>query len=283
MGLRIKRANRLIARQRVKRQGIKRLAPFAERVRRCFIAVAMAAGCVCVAALVAVVGQLAHHFLVVSPYFQLQHIQTVGLSPEVREELLEIAGLESREGINLLRLDAGAVRRAALRHPRLRAATVTKRYPRSLLIVGEQRKPFAIVSADDFYFIDETATVLGVADVAGDPKAALPFITGVPEARIALGRRIADDQIGDALDLLAALESLNTPIFRDLSEVHLDETEGLSAYLVGGAQIHFGRGSPVHKLPALELFFDNRKPEAIQYVNLRFDGQIIYKPNGQKG
>jgi cell division protein FtsQ len=269
----------IIARQRIKREGLKRLEPFAARARRFLIGVAIMAACVGGAVAAAFLGKMLHHFVVVSDYFRLKKVETFGVSPEVREELIEYTGLSQSEDINLFRLDTEQLRDAVLRDPKLRTAVVSKQYPDTLNIVGEERVPVAILTANRSYAIDEEAMVVGPAEIHADDKTRLPFITGVPDGQIQAGKTLSFAGARSALDLLAALKSQNRLLYDSVSELHLSEHDGLTVYLKGGLEVRFGTESPVEKLAQLEFFLqENPDTKQFEYVDLRFPGMIPFKP-----
>jgi len=189
-----------------------------------------------------------------------------------------VAGLKTASGVNLFQVDADRARDRILTHPKMRAVTVTKRYPRSLLIVGEERRPFAILCSGGFYFLDEAATVLGPVDLKTLDRP-FPYLTGVPAEDITPGQRLKTPQAYNALDLLLALNSKNRDLFDKVSETHIDKNEGLTVYLKGGLEVRLGLGPAVDRLANLEAFLNTRKDAlSDRYLDLRFDNQIIYKP-----
>jgi len=272
--------NRITGRQHVKERGWRRLAPLAGFAQRLLIAVAILAGCLLLSIGVALIGKAYYLFLTDSEYFRLvrARIQTRGVSEEVKEELLAVTGLASPDGVCLLRLDTDHVRDMMLKHPRIRAGSVQKRYPNALSIVGVERQPMAIVSAGGFYFIDEEAVILGKADVLRDDCARFVFLTGIPEGEMVLGKRLETPGLERALDLIAALRALNPSLYNSLSEIYLNERDGLILFLQGGMEARLGFGDPIRALPALELFLKRYPdPTRTEYVDLRFDNQIAYR------
>jgi len=283
MGRRSKN-KQIIDRQRIRREGFRRLEPFAARARRFLIGVAILAGCVGGATAAAFLGKMLHHFVMDSGYFRLKKIETRGVSPEVREVLIEATGLNRPEEINLFRLNVELLREAILRDPKVRAAIVTKQYPDTLAIIGEERVPVAILTANQFYAIDGEAVVLGPIEIPTDNSLQLPFITGVPDGQIETGKTLSTAGAHSAFDLLAALKAVNRPLYQNISEIHLSEADGVTVFLKGGLEIRFGHDSPVEKLPLLDLFLKDRPdPKGTVYVDLRFDGQIVYKPKEAPG
>lgn len=270
---------RIMKRQRVKRTGFRaRIQPLLDQARLWSARLARLLACLALSIIVAGAAQAFHHFVYKSAYFRLTDIETLGVSDELRQELLALAELDD-DGINLVRLSTQDTREKLMRNPRLRRATVVKRYPNKLVIRGEERQPAAIVSSGGFYSIDSEGVVLAAENIISSNFRPLPFITGLPSGEIVLGERLDAEGVSEALDLIAALRRLNRDLYRKLSEAHLDADEGLSIYLAGGAEVRFGRGSPIDKLPQLEYYLQQHPdPRDTDYIDLRFPEMMVSKP-----
>jgi cell division septal protein FtsQ len=117
----------------------------------------------------------------------------------------------------------------------------------------------------------------------------LPVLTGVP-AGIALtpGTAIKDDDVREALEILTTSKIVSKELYHLISEVRLRNGGDIVLYAAEwGVPIIFGRGEVASKLVRLEAFWDNvvreRGSENLQYVDLRFDEQVVVRWNQKHG
>ncbi|MCX7048492.1 MAG: cell division protein FtsQ/DivIB [Candidatus Sumerlaeota bacterium] len=273
-----KNRDTLIASQKVKGLGVRRLIPAGVFLLKvvCGVLILSATASALLAA--GVVGKSFYYFVAKSDYFELSHLDiSPDISDEVREEIIELSGLKVHNSVNLLRFNAERARQAILTHPKIRAATVSKVYPRRAVIQGREREPVAIVCSGGFFLIDEEANVLSVADNKA-LASGFPFITGAAPERMAAGRRIAAPYMLDALNVLMALRRADRELLALVSEIQLDAVKGVTLILKGGMEARLGTEDPSRKLPMVS-FFVKQHPEIkrYEYLDLRFENQMIFK------
>lgn len=236
--------------------------------------------------ILAAVGHVAYSFMGDVPYFQLAKLKIEGVSEPVRAQLQKLIETASSSQ-SLLKLKTDDIeKKLAGALPRVRELHLEKLYPDTLLVRAQERQPSAIVNADGFYLLDSEGMVLEKLNPANLKNYDFPYITGLEPAEVTVGEKITNTRLYRALDLTRVLKERNNELFARFSEVNLavDPSSGLdniTALLKGGLQVRFGDKDPVEKLSALELFIMNQQaqkndPFAMDYVDLRFEGQIVF-------
>jgi cell division protein FtsQ len=162
-------------------------------------------------------------------------------------------------------------------------AVVTREYPSTINIRVRERVPIAILNADLNLYIDREGIVIthGI-----DPRIIdLPVISGIPATvTIKPGQRIAMDVIGPSLQLLLTAKSMGSEFYHLISEVQIRGDGDLVIYSSeGGIPILFGKGDTIDKLINLEALWTEavrtRDPRKLQYIDLRFEHQVVVRWN----
>ena len=273
--------NSIIARQRVRARGLRRLAPFWRAIRLVILSIGLFLFSVSLSVVTAFVGKAFWYFISRSSYFQMTEIHASGLSDEVLEEIRQVAGLGPEYKRNLLFINDRSLERYILNHPRIRNVSVEKQYPRGLYITGEERQTAAIVltTRSGAYAIDEWGAVLGEVRIRALERE-FPYITGVSAEDVEPGRILKTPHLDNALIMLTALRKEDWPVYGRVSEVHLDRNKGLVMYLREGVKVVFGPGRAVDKLPRLILFLEENSQQLPQVIDLSFENMIVVR-NGE--
>jgi len=271
---------KLIQRQRIRR----RISSGAPRRPGTYLSlIARISGILVGLALTALIGFLAYRFIF-SGYFELKKMVVTGVSDGIAAEISALTKLEPNQGINLLFLKERSVRDSVLKHPRIQSAKVLKCYPNALMIEAHERQPVAIVPCGALYLIDRDGYVLDTLGNFDRQQNQFPFITGVNPDQIVLGQPISTKAVCRALDLFECVREVSPSVARALSEIRVGRDEGLTLILSGGVEIWFGTGEFADRLAALDLFARKYHDlESLEYVDLRFENQIVYRPHGGQG
>jgi len=228
---------------------------------------------------VALFGFTLYRFAFLSDYFELKQLVITGdVSEQVESELRALTQLEPGRGINLLRIDSEKVRETVLKHPRIKSASVKKYYPNVLVIRARERKPAAVVACEDLYLVDREGYVLDRVPNLERGQETLPFITGVPKEEIVFGQKIPGETVERALDLYECLRTSSPRLAEKLSEIRLNRDGGLALVLSGGVEVRLGREGFAERLAKLDYFVRKRSLEDLEYIDLRFKNQIVYRP-----
>ncbi len=202
-------------------------------------------------------------------------VTVVGLNIVPASDIVSLAGIT--KGQKLFAVDLATVRRNVQQHPYVRYASVERDAPDRIIITIDEREPVAAVMADKMVYLDSEATVLPA--VRSDQVFDLPVITGgVPAS--APGKRIASQAVREALDLLVMARKCGEETYRRISEIHVEDQREMLVYTAEyGIPVIMGHGDIAEKLVKLDAFWDQvigtRGPQGLQYVDLRFQDQVV--------
>jgi hypothetical protein len=115
----------------------------------------------------------------------------------------------------------------------------------------------------------------------------LPGITGIPElSRTRIGHAVEGEEYFTALGILEAALETDSSVYRLISEVDMKNGGDVCLYSSESAvPIILGRGDERRKLALLHAFWEKyvreAGPEHLQYLDLRFDDQVVAKWNNK--
>ncbi|MCX6133179.1 MAG: FtsQ-type POTRA domain-containing protein [Ignavibacteriales bacterium] len=180
-------------------------------------------------------------------------------------------------------VDLAAVRRDILSHHFIKDAVIERDLPATLKVTVKERVPLAIINSAEILYLDEDGVVLphSMSKQLFD----LPVLTGMPDGLVLTpGTIIKHPDIQEALQILATSKLVNKELSHLLSEVRLRNGGDIVLYAAEwGVPIIFGRGEIANKLIRLESFWNSivreRGSDNLQYVDLRFDDQVVVRWN----
>lgn len=180
-------------------------------------------------------------------------------------------------------IDLMAVRRDIMSHHFIKDAVVERDLPATLKITVKERIPLAIINSKEILYLDEDGVVLphSISKQLFD----LPVITGIPDGlSLAPGAILRNAEIQEALRILASSKLVSKELYHLISEVRLRNAGDIVLYASEwGVPIIFGRGEIPNKLVRLEAFWNDvvreRGSDNLQYVDLRFDDQVVVRWN----
>ena len=222
-----------------------------------------------------------YYFILRSDYFSTTDlaITPLTLKPEIKREIQEKLDEEKIRGTNLLLLNTAQVRQALETIPKVKSAALNKRYPDKLSVGVTLREMAGILQHDPILAVDHEGVVIEQLSMQHPRILDFPFISGLQLGPLRLGDPIRSETLTRALHLLSCLQNQEPLLFKKVSEVHCDNENGITLLIRGGTEIRFGDGNPIQKMPALETFLQKvGAPEQFVYIDLRFDGQVPYKP-----
>ena len=213
---------------------------------------------------------------------QIDHIVVRGNAQLSTGEVLAV--LSGLQGQNLLWMDLETWRQQLLKSPWVRDAALRRSLPSTVEVAISEREPIGIGRVGGgLYLLDDHG---GVIDEYG-PRYAdfdLPIVDGLTAAES--GRVAADeDRAALAARLVQSLKP-KPDVARRLSQVDVRDVHNAAVVLAGDpAVIYVGEE---RFLQRLESYLDlsgalrERVPD-IDYVDLRFEGQIYVRPAGTTG
>ena len=183
----------------------------------------------------------------------------------------------------LQEIDLMAVRRDIMSHHFIKDAVVERDLPATLKVTVKERVPLAIINSTEILYLDEDGVVLphSISKQLFD----LPVLTGMPEGLALMpGATLKNADIQEALRVLASSKLVSKELYHLISEVRLRNGGDIVLYASEwGVPIIFGRGEIANKLVRLEAFWNDvvheRGSDNLQYVDLRFDDQVIVRWN----
>jgi cell division protein FtsQ len=178
-------------------------------------------------------------------------------------------------------VDLMAVRRDILSHHFIKEAVVERDLPATLRVTIQERVPLAIINSTEILYLDEEGVVLphSISKHLFD----LPVLTGLPtDASLKAGTTLKHPDIQEALRILTSSKLVSKELYHLISEVRLRNGGDIVLYAAeSGVPIIFGRGNIADKLVRFESFWEHvareRGPETLQYIDLRFDDQVVVR------
>ena len=212
-----------------------------------------------------------------SPRFAVAVIEVQGAHRLSGVEVLRAAMIAPRQ--NLFCLDGEQVGARLMRLPLVKRAEVIRSFPNRVTLVVEERVPFTLAQAGHLYWLDEDGVSLGPELRAVAPR--LPVITGITLEELEGGN--AADSARPAISLIRSLLRTGSTLTREISEIDVNGSDGLVLYTVEGAEVRLGNADWEGRLPRLEGVLAELRSlgQPVQYVDLRFKGQVVFKPLAQ--
>ena len=158
------------------------------------------------------------------------------------DRLRDLMGLEP--GTNILAVDTAALQAKIVEEPWVKAATVERSLPDTLVVQVEEHEAAAVLLSGYFYLIDREGVPFKRLDEG--ERGELPVLTGVDRELLVAGDERATQAIRRGLEVLAAYQEEPRP---RLSEVHIDDGGAVSLITAkSGAALRLGRGPVRDKL-----------------------------------
>lgn len=208
------------------------------------------------------------------PYFVVSEVSVNGVGPALRPEDLT-AWLGFTDHTTVWEASPGRVRARLEAHPYIATAAVRRIFPNRLEIVVREREPQAIAVLDDLFYVDRSGAIFG--PLRPDDPRNLPIVTGLGPDDAAGARNW---MLRRALRLLRRCERATAPpaCAGPLSEVHVDEREGLTVFPVAPrVPLVLGWGSWTTKLERAGRALRAWEGDAARLtrLDLRFRNQVV--------
>jgi cell division septal protein FtsQ len=214
------------------------------------------------------------HWLRTTPWLAVSRIEVLGTSRLAAEDVLSAAAIPP--GANLLALDPAALAARIEGRLPVRRAQVVRALPDRVSLLVEERVPFALIQAGRLYWVDEEGVALWPESRAVTPR--LPVITGVAAAELAGAAPPAATRAG--LSLIRSMLRTGSALSREISEIDLSRADGPVLYTLEGIEVRLGGTDWEERLGRLEGVLAQLRAlgEPVEYVDLRFRGQVVFKP-----
>ncbi len=164
----------------------------------------------------------------------VEHVEFAGARHAGPGALRHLADL--RNGTTMWSVDLARVARGVERHPWVRSARASRRWPDTVVVEVEEYVPVAVLHYDELYYVDAD----GVPFLRGDlPDLDHPHITGIDPGLARRHPALPHLAVKEALALIEALDRAGVADRAEISEVAFDETRGLTVH-VGRSRVIFG-------------------------------------------
>ena len=214
-------------------------------------------------------------WLLTSPRFAVAVVEVQGTSRLSPAEVREAAAISPGE--NLFRLNSEEVVARLRQLGPVKRAEVIRSFPNRVTLVVEERVPFTLAQAGRLYWLDEDGVSLGPEPRAVTPR--LPVITGIRPEETRSGGAAAEDARA-AVSLIRSMLRTGSPLTREISEIHMSGADGPVLYTVDGIEVRLGTTDWEDRLGRLDGVLTQIRSlgEPMEYVDLRFRGQVVFKP-----
>lgn len=213
-------------------------------------------------ALLTSLGVVIAWFVLTIPYFCITRVEVKGEERLSKDLILKWAAVPRQSSI--FRVNLGEVSERITLASKIKKAEIRRVFPSTLLILIEERLPFAYLrKGSHFWEIDEEGVIIGEAV----EKQHLPLITGVDVSpdkaqRIEMGVKI-----------LASFQESGLP----LSRIDIINENCLVGYLEKGPRIYLRENHHFGYLSYLPLILEDaeRVDRRVKYLDLRFNRQVV--------
>jgi cell division protein FtsQ len=225
---------------------------------------------------VSLVGHQIRQWALHSPMFELKHVRLRGHDLLSEEEIVTLARIEPR--CNLFLVDAGEIRERLVEQCYIRTARIQRRWPATLQISIQERRPVAFIM-DAHGSIDEEGVFL--PPLSSDGPVHLPILSGIDVKTANYGTLLESEKIRWALYFLRETAEVCEDGTLEITNVDISDADDPLLYINGSnVPIRVNGADCRSRLKPLPWVFADlkRKSIAAEYIDIRFDGQIIVKP-----
>jgi cell division protein FtsQ len=207
----------------------------------------------------------------------VKQVSVEGISVISKDEIVRLMNLPPN--VPMYEIDLTAVQRNILTNSFVKSAVIQRDAPSTIRVVVEERKPAAILNANELYYLASDGTVLPY--IASEETYDIPVISGVDSLTgIKTGKKLLNAEVREALEIIKASKAAGKQLFHSISEIRLRKGRDLVLYsFETGIPIIFGKGDAVKKMVKLDAFWQqfirNNATTDIQYIDIRFDDQVV--------
>lgn len=222
--------------------------------------------------LLAFMTMIAAFLFINSPFFQVSNVVVIGNKYTPAEDVIDTAGISVNS--NIFRINTADAAKKLRHDLRFVQASVTRRFPATVVISVTERQPLAYIAAGyGFAEIDQHGVVL--AAYKNIKQMGVPMITGIRLDNAYVGDRVPDGVFSPILQYLAALPP---EILAGLSEVNVQDKRNITAVTTNGVTIRLGDSTSLLDKASLtrDILADlAQNTTAIEYVDLSFSPPVI--------
>lgn len=211
-------------------------------------------------------------------HFELEDIHITGNSILSKTEILKTLGL--KPGQKLLEISVNDVVTQLKKSSYVRAVSASYSLPSTLRITIHERKPIAFINGRGLNMIDKESFLLPIPDKGF--RWNLPVITGISEKLGIQGAETLSEKAKQAVEIIRYMEIIGMPLSEMVSEINLSRKDYIELALSGcSTRIRIDEQNYQEQLfiaaGYLKDYIDFNQIENIDYVDVRFNGQIIVR------
>lgn len=216
-----------------------------------------------------------------SGYFSVAKVRVENLGRVSEEEIVALSDI--RPGMNIFDLELGLIGRKIEENPWIATARVERVLPREVVISVREREPKAVINLGYLYYLDAGGDIFKV--LGPEDSIDYPVITGIDRRTMLEAPDDCRRQLRQAMALLDDLAGRRIFALDDVSELNVDQTDGLTLYTVsGGVPIRMGQNNFTSKLDRLERIYrelESRLP-VLKYIDLNVADRVIVKVDSSR-
>jgi len=209
-------------------------------------------------------------------YFKVATIRVENQKRLSEEEVLALSNI--RKGMSVFDLDLDMIGRKIEENAWIAKTRVERIFPDEVIIRVTEREPLAILCMEYLYYVDEDGIIFKVLE-EGD-KLDFPVLTGLERSYVLENPKEAKSCLKRGVDLLKDIKGRRSFNIDDISEVHIDPSEGYQLVTYrGGIPIYLGDDDFGEKLDRLEKIYKEIEPRlvALRHIDLNVADRVIVR------
>lgn len=213
---------------------------------------------------------VAGYIFLQSSVFAIKEVKITGLETLQDSEIRKMAGINL--GVNTFKLNLNVVKSRVGIQPMVKAVTVKRSLPDTIVVSIIERKPVALVPLNgEFMALDQDGYFL--YKVSDYSKTNLPIITGLRLGTLTPGKQIVNTGLSTALKFL---QRMDIKLVAQLSELNVADPQMLIMYNLEGAEIRLGAAESVdQKLSLIRETLKKAGNRKIKYIDITYAGKPV--------
>ncbi|MBC5647322.1 cell division protein FtsQ/DivIB [Christensenella tenuis] len=177
-------------------------------------------------------------------YFQVEKIKVEGDHPSFSDgDIAKLADIQPKT--HMFFVDTDEIKEKIETEPYLEVDSITKEYPKTLVVHVTERQPMAVISASDQYLLaDANANVMEmIAELPAEPY---PVVNGFVIDAVNLGKQISTQDSFKLTVYTELMNALTEKEIKDLIEtIDLTDINNIKMKTRDGLEIKFGQSDKI--------------------------------------
>lgn len=212
------------------------------------------------------------HLMYQTDLFVLEKVEISGLKYLEEEDVQKLVQVELQKP--LFEIEVERVVNHVLENKYIRAASISRNIPSTLLIDVQEREPVMFLVDGAVYMVDETGIML--KKLPGMPVKDLPIAAGISVAELLKDRR----PLYRALEIIEAIKTVDARLLSFVSEAHLQKDHYPILFLNnGGAKVYLGDSNHYERIYVWSELFQQTSItdnlEKIKHIDFTFSDRVV--------